>query len=466
MKVHSLITACLAILPGIALGQNISKPNIVVILLDDAGYNDFGFMGKTDIETPNIDKLAACGTIFSDAHVSATVSSPSRAGLLTGRYQQRFGHECNLDDTLGMDPKEKTVADLLKQTGYKTACFGKWHLGSAPEYHPNRRGFDEFYGFLAGGRSYFYRPSADDKPGALSCLQKNGIQQHFGNGYLTDVLSEATIRFIETNKKVPFFIYLSYNAVHTPMEATQEDLDRYKDHPRQKLAAMSFAVDRAIGRVVDKLNKEGLWENTLIFFLSDNGGATINTACNEPLKGCKGNKYEGGHRVPFFVVWGDKLKNSQPYDGLTSSLDICATSVAIAGMEMKQLQAPLDGVNIIPFVSNTQKGVPHKKLFWRKNKAVAMRAGNYKLVQLKDFGTRLYNLKEDPEETIDISQRDKKVYRSMLKEMQHWESGLIAPLWPESDFWLKANYEIHQNLMNNKPIKWDSYKKKSSSGKS
>ena len=253
------------------IAEKTEKPNIIVFLIDDAGYADFGFMGSKDLKTPNIDKLASDGVIFSDAHVSATVSGPSRAGILTGRYQQRFGFECNPgSENNGILLSEVTIANIMKEAKYTTAAFGKWHMGALPGYRPNERGFDYYWGFLSGGRSYFPN-KADDKLNDPHAIYENLKQIKF-DGYLTDRLAEKTAEFIHKNAKQPFFIYWAPNAVHTPMEATAEDLKRFEGHPRQTLAAMTWALDRSIGKIVDQLKKEKLYDNTLMFFLSDNGG--------------------------------------------------------------------------------------------------------------------------------------------------------------------------------------------------
>ena len=377
------------------------KPNVLVILLDDAGYNDFGFMGSKDLKTPNIDALANDGVIFTDAHVSASVSGPSRAGILSGRYQQRCGYECNLGDTLGLGLNEITIADVFRENGYSTACIGKWHQGDAPEYHPNKRGFEHFYGFISGSRSYFYRPDRDDKPGNTHNLQFNGIQQKF-DGYMTDILAENARKYIEehSKKEKPFMMYLAFNAVHTPMEATKEDMKLFEGHKRQKLAAMTWAVDRGIGKVIDKLKETGEYENTLIFFLSDNGGAHNNQSTNYPLKGFKGNKFEGGHRVPFFMVNGSTFKGKYPE--LVSSLDIFATSASFAGIDIKALKNPLDGVNIIPYVNGEKQGTPHDKLFWRKDDMAAMRTKSHKYIRVNGVGEVLYSLENNLSESEDI----------------------------------------------------------------
>lgn len=241
------------------------KPNVLIILIDDAGYHDFGFMGAKDMLTPNIDWLSSQGAVFTDAHVAATVSSPSRACLLTGRYGHRFGYECNLDNSnQGLDLQEQTIGDVFKENGYRTAAIGKWHLGSLEKFHPNQRGFDMFFGMKAGARDYFYNPQRSDRPGDERNLLLNHQQVRF-DGYLTDVFSNKAAEFIKESSQ-PFLLYLAYNAVHTPMQATPEDLKRFEGHPRQKLAAMTFALDRGIGTVINSLKESGKLDNTLIFF--------------------------------------------------------------------------------------------------------------------------------------------------------------------------------------------------------
>lgn len=431
--------------------EKTESPNILIIVLDDAGYNDFGFMGNKDLLTPQIDNLAANGVIFQDAHVSATVSGPSRAGILTGRYQQRCGYECNLGDTLGLGLQETTIGDIFQKNGYATACIGKWHQGDTPEYHPNRRGFDHFYGFIAGGRSYFYNPQKEDKPGNTHNLQFNGRQVKF-DGYMTDILGKAASDYIkEQNKKQkPFMLYVAFNAVHTPMEAVQEDLNRFNGHPRQKLAAMTWAVDRAIGGIVHALKETDEFKNTLIFFLSDNGGAHNNQSSNFPLKGFKGNKFEGGHRVPFFIVYGDRIKGN--YGGLTSSLDILSTAAGVAGIETETLPKPLDGVNLLPYIKGEKTGNPHTELCWRKEDMAAIRMGDHKLIRVKGVGERLYNLKENISETDDIQAQIPHKCKEMNEALEVWEKGLVNPiLWGEG-IWNHVTREIHRNLMENRKV--------------
>ena len=428
------------------------KPNIIVLLADDAGYADFGFMGSMDLKTPNIDKLAANGVIFTDAHVSATVCGPSRAGIMTGRYQQRFGFECNpSSDSFGVDLREFMIASAMKQAGYVTAAFGKWHLGDKPGYRPNERGFDYYWGFLSGSRSYFYDEQNSDKAGDSRAITENRTQVSF-EGYLTDRLGEKAVDFIGQNKEKPFFIYWAPNAVHSPMEAKTEDLDLFEGHPRQKLAAMTWALDRAVGNIVDKLKKEGVLENTLIFFLSDNGGATNNQSTNFPLKGFKGNKFEGGHRVPFFVSWTAGIKGGRTFNGLSSSLDIFASVVDVAKSNLNR-DIILDGVSLLPYLKGEKQGNPHQKLFWRKDKMAALRAGKFKLIKVDKLPSVLYNLAEDLGETDNLSARNPKKLQALTKELEKWEKGTVAPLWTEGPYWDHITWMIHQDLMLNRTVR-------------
>jgi len=425
-------------------------PNIIVILADDAGYADFGFMGG-DIPTPHIDRLAKSGVVFTDAHITATVCSPSRAGLITGRYQQRFGHEANIPPPdLGMDPSEITLGDALKQAGYRTGIIGKWHLGSKDQYHPNSRGFDDFWGFLGGSRSYHFDESRDDAADQEREILHNQSHVNF-QGYLTDEFSSQSLSYIEENKGLPFFLFLSYNAVHTPMHSKKEDLLRFKDHPRAKLAAMTWAMDRGVGMVLDKLEKEDLRDNTLIFFLSDNGGASNNQSSNLPLKGFKGNKFEGGHRTPFILSWPERVPDGGTYDGLSSSLDIFATSLAAAGLDETPGEA-LDGVDLIPHITGIDTTAPHELLFWRKEKMAAVRMGKYKMIRLDDYGFRLYNLEEDLGEMNDLSESQPELLKELISSLEEWETELMTPLWAESEPWQEVTFEIHRALMENREV--------------
>jgi arylsulfatase A-like enzyme len=435
------------------------QPNIIVILLDDAGYADFGFMGSKDLDTPEIDSLAKSGVIFTDAHVSATVCAPSRAGIITGKYQQRFGFEANhtgdkLSGDIGLSDDIVTISDIFQQNNYNTTAIGKWHLGENESDHPNKRGFDDFYGFLAGGRSYFPLKKTNEK----NMLQHNGEKVNF-HGYMTDVLGDYSVKFVEENRDRPFFMYLAYNAVHTPMHAKDEDLAKYSDHPRQYLAAMTWSLDQNIGKLRKKLKELKILDNTLIFFLSDNGGAHNNNSSNGTLKGWKGNKFEGGHRVPFVLSWPDKIKGNRTFDGLTSSLDIFSTSMAAANIKTDSTLL-LDGSNLLSFMKEGQKSNPHKELYWRKLEEAGARIGDHKIIRLDNFGYVMYDLKKDVSETNDISKKDKISFDNLVNKLNSWESKMIAPLWKEDKDWMEVTNHIHQRLMQNKEVLYNTPAKK------
>jgi len=427
------------------------KPNIIVILIDDAGYADFGFMGSKDLQTPNLDLLASSSVIFSDAHVSATVCSPSRAGLLTGKYQQRFGYECNEGEGYtGMDTAQIILPKLLKSQGYKTAAFGKWHVGFNANQHPLAKGFDYYYGFLSGGRSYFYQPNKDDRAGSKNALLENHQQVRF-DGYLTDVLGNKAVEYIQENKHQPFFMYWAPNAVHTPMEATEADMQKFANHPRQKLAAMTYALDRAVGNMVNELKRQGIFENTLIFFLSDNGGAHNNQSINLPLKGFKGNKFEAGHRIPFLVSWPKQLQH-QKYNGLSSSLDIVPTALEAAGFT-KPMHNKLDGVSLLPYLKGKKTTSPHEQLIWRKDAEAAVRYRQFKLIHVKGLDDRLYNLENDPGETKDIHKTEPAIYAKLKSQLLNWEKDKMKPIWREGAIWDTITLMIHDDLMNNRKVR-------------
>ncbi len=435
-------------LAGQAMAESASstaKPNILLILADDAGYYDFGCQGSKEIPTPNVDSIAANGVRFTDGHVSATVCSPSRAGLITGRHQQRFGHEGNCPPHhLGMNVKEKTMGDTLKALGYKTAIFGKWHLGNKKEYYPTNRGFDVFYGMREGSRSYFYSPKGNDKPGDPHGYEHNGKQIKF-EGYFTDELGSRCVDFINENKEQPFFAFLAFNAPHTPMHAKKEHLQMFRDKPRPTLTSMIWSMDENIGRVIKALKKNGQYENTIIWFLSDNGGTPTNRSCNWPLNGYKGNKFEGGHRVPFLMQWPAKIKSGQTFNGLTSSLDIHATALIAAGGKLPA-NRPLDGVDLLPYVTGQKSGNPHQKLFFRKENCAGMRDGDWKLIRVRDINPALFNLGDDIGEKVNLAAKYPERVQNMLNDMDQWEQGLTKPWWSEGG-WLKITRKIHLDIL-------------------
>ena len=428
------------------------KPNIIILLADDLGWADLGYQGSDDIRSPHIDSLAKNGIRFTDGHVSASVCSPSRAGLMTGRYQQRFGHEANSPPpTDGMDLKQVTMADCLQKLGYRTGLIGKWHLGNQDEFYPTRRGFDYFYGLRSGSRSYFYNAQKDDKAGNAKAIEENGQRVKF-DGYLTDVFGQKAINFINAKDDKPFFLFHSFTAPHGPMHATEEDKVLFasiKDTKRRSYAAMIWAMDRAIGKLVDSLKASGKFENTLIWFLSDNGGATGNASINLPLAGHKGIKFEGGTRVPFFAHWPRQFKEPKEFEPMMISLDIMATSLAAAGAKDKDLKG-LDGVNLLPFIQGEKATPPHQNLYWHKLWFSAMRDGPWKLIYVQDYGYALYNLEEDLSESKNLIQSEKKRSDQMITQLNEWKAELEKPRWDEAQVWFRTHSKNHIRIIEGK----------------
>ncbi|MDG1874033.1 MAG: sulfatase [Mariniblastus sp.] len=458
MNHFRLLTLVLLVVTGIyhvPPARADEKPNILLILADDLGYQDLGFQGSPEIKSPNLDQLAENGIRFTDGHVTASVCSPSRAGLMTGRYQQRFGHEANVPPTPhGMDLDETTLAQRLQQAGYRTGIVGKWHLGNLDTQYPTARGFDYFYGLREGSRSYFYKPEKDDKPGNFHGIEENGKQVKF-DGYLTDVLGDKAIEFIKRKSEKPFFLYLSFTAPHGPMHGTEEDIARFsqiQNKKRRTYAAMVWAMDRAIGKVLKELEEQGIADNTMIWFLSDNGGATGNASVNLPLAGHKGIKFEGGIRVPFIMHWKKKFPSGhQTFTPMVSALDILPTCVAAAGVELKaESTRPIDGVDLLPFLSATNKTPPHEKLYWHKLWFSAMRHGPWKLIYVQDYGYALYNLDRDPRELKNLANTEKQRLEEMKLSLNSWKAEMIEPQWSENKVWFKTHSKNHIRIIEGK----------------
>lgn len=444
-------TAFLLILLGLTFGlqscekNENNKPNIIIILADDLGYEDLGFQGSKRITTPHLDRLAMGGVRFTDGHVSASVCSPSRAGLMTGRYQQRFGHEANVPPRPhGMDTQERTIAQALKEQGYTTACFGKWHLGDEDHHYPTVRGFDHFYGLREGSRSYWYDETKSDKPNDPHGIEHNGIQVKF-EGHLTDRLGDQTVKFLNENKDQPFFAYLSFTAPHGPLESKPEDMEALGTD--DNYLGLIYGMDRNIGKVVNALEKNDLMENTIIWFLSDNGGIGP-TYSNYPLGGLKGFKFEGGHRVPFILYWKGHVTAGQDYDQMITSLDIYPTSLAAAGGSLEQTR-PLDGVDLLPFINNEKKGIPHQQLYWRKLDCAAIRDGNWKLIRVDDYGYALYNLEEDISEANDLSNKMPEKVDELKNKFEKWEQDKMEPIWGEGEIYKYMRYNYHTERFKN-----------------
>ena len=451
MKKIILIFGCVSILLSCS-SKTDSKPNVIIILADDAGYSDFGFMGSDEIKTPNLDQLALDGVTFNNAYVSASVCSPSRAGLLTGMYQQRFGHECNLDSDVNnsFDPNQITIAEALKTEGYSTGLIGKWHLGDKKQNHPLNNGFDYFWGFISGARNYFYDPNEVNR-NSIRNVVENYSQTKF-DGYLTDVLGDKAISFIDKNYQSnnPFFLFLSFNAPHTPMHAKKEVLEKFKDNPRKVYASMMWSMDEAIGNVIESLKENNQYDNTIIYFLSDNGAAMSNDASPFPFKGWKGNQYEGGIKTPMIMTWKNKIKSNTQFDGFISALDIFKTSLEVSNVN-KDLMIKADGKNIMNHLNDNT--IINENLFWRKDKMATVRSGNYKLIRLNDTSTVLYNIENNYFEDIDLKMKELYVHDSLLNMLSKWEMSLIDPNWIENKNWNVVTEMIYQDLMANRDIR-------------
>jgi len=426
------------------------KPNLIVILTDDQGYADVGFNGSKEIFTPNIDRIAYEGARFTSGYVSYPVCGPSRAGLLTGRYQDRFGFVGNptIDPTVanaGIPASEKNIAEVLNPAGYKSAILGKWHMGTHPDLHPNKRGFDHFFGFLSGGHQYFAEELTLNDLSEVSkkwewyrtrLLRNN--KRVDTTEYLTDELSNEAVRFIEKEKDNPFFLYLSYNAPHAPLQATQEYLDRYphiKNKRRKTYAAMVSAVDDGVGKVLASLKKHGIDENTIIFFLSDNGGPlSKNASDNGVLRGGKTDPFEGGVRVPFAMRWPGIIKAGTDYHKPVSSLDILATIVDEAKVDISN-NKPLDGTNLVPYLTGKKQGQPHDVLFWRSyTKWVASRRGDSKLITRKGKSV-IYDLDKDISEENNLYMKNDKKHQAQQLEIINWTKELKGPTFPRLGSW-------------------------------
>jgi arylsulfatase A-like enzyme len=425
--------------------QSKRRPNILVIVADDMGYADIGVHGSRDIPTPNIDRLARQGIRFTDAYVSGPYCSPTRAGLLTGRYQQRFGHEFNagLGSQLGLPLSETTIADRLKAAGYRTALFGKWHLGMLEKFHPMQRGFETFFGFLGGGHSYL-----DVGTGRASIM--DGTATATSIDYLTDALADRATAYIKQHASEPFFLYLAFNAVHTPMHVTEKYLARFpniQDQQRRTYAAMLSAMDDGIGKTLATLREHNLEQDTLVIFFSDNGGptmatTTVNGSSNAPLRGSKRTTWEGGIRVPFIIQWRDRLPAGRIDRRPIIQLDVLPTVLAAAGVEADK-SAAFDGVNLLPFLTSKTQSSPHDTLYWRLGGMMAIRRGNWKLVKSREgafvdrdpgvlsdlAGAELFNLADDIGETKNLAGTQSDKVKELGSAWQQWNKQLAKPLW-------------------------------------
>ncbi|MDG1729308.1 MAG: sulfatase-like hydrolase/transferase [Algibacter sp.] len=460
-KVYAILLFCLAESQTFIAqtNQNKKKPNIIVIFTDDHGYADLGVQGQLDdIKTPHIDAMAEAGVRMTSGYITAPQCTPSRAGLLTGRYQQRFGLDENGTIPLPLD--EVLIPTRLKEAGYITGMTGKWHLEpnhiekdwikeNMPElagkklnprdipfskklaYMPSERGFDDCF----QGEMIRYWVNYD--------LKGNSIEkQHFiDKRFRLDVQTEAALTFIDRNYETPFFFYLSYFGPHVPLEATKKYLDRFPgDMPerRRHALAMLSAIDDGVGAIRSSLEKYGILDDTIIFFISDNGaplkikkedlpisfkGGAWDGSLNDPYIGEKGMLSEGGIRIPYIISWPKRLPKGKIYDRPVSSLDVAATSIAVAGLSKSK---QLDGVNIIPFLEGKKTGDPHEALYWRFWNQGAIREGNMKYLKAgeREF---LFDVSGDLHESKNLINKYPKLVSKMRAKLEKWANGLQKP---------------------------------------
>ncbi len=413
------------------------KPNILVIVSDDQGYADVGFNGGKAVPTPHLDALAASGVRCTSGYVSHPFCSPTRAGLLTGRYQQRFGHENNpaydpADAVAGLPLTEKLLPQFLQEAGYRTGWIGKWHLGATPAHTPWARGFQQTYGFIGGGHS-FSGWAIDVKKEYNVPLTRDGQATTEVPAHLTEAFGKEAVAFIRRNAGAPWMLYLAFNAPHTPHMPTNEREKQFadvKDPVRRKCLAQISLMDDAIGEVTRALADSGQAQDTLIFFFTDNGGTPPSLgADNTPLRGYKGYVYEGGVRVPFVISWPARLKAGSTYDRPVSSLDVTATALSLAGVTFPS-ERRLDGVNLIPYLRGETQAAPHANLFWRTGggQSYAVRSGDWKLVRNRKQPDELYDLSTDIGEAKDLASARPEVVAKLSADLSAWDKELVAPL--------------------------------------
>jgi arylsulfatase A-like enzyme len=424
LSILAILSGGLPLTPAVVAAD---KPNVIIFYADDLGWGETGAQGNTQIPTPHIDSIATNGVRCTQGYVAATYCSPSRAGLLTGRYPTRFGHEFNrVANVSGLDLKETTLADRLHTLGYKTACVGKWHLGDGPEYRPTKRGFDEFFGTLAN--TPFFHPTK-----FVDSRVSNEVQPVTDDDfYTTDEYAKRSVDWLEKQKGSPWFLYLPFNAQHAPLQAPQKYLDRFPnitEPKRQLFAAMMSSMDDAIGEVLGKVKALGQEENTIVFFIGDNGGPTQGTTSqNGPLRGFKMTTFEGGPRVPYFVQWKGNLPAGKTYDFPVMNLDVLPTVITAAGGKVDP-SWKLDGVDLVPYLTGSNASRPHETLYWRFGEQWAVRQGDWKLVVSKGGSGQpeLYNLASDISESKNLAKEESAKANELQQLWNTWSTEQAKP---------------------------------------
>lgn len=458
----AIFTVCVAAQPSEARGEqrNSEKPNVLIILTDDMGYGDLSCFGSNQISTPNIDALAADGVRCTSGYVSGAVCSPSRAGLMTGRYQNRFGHEHNIvgakdyfvQEQIGLPVSEVTMADRLKALGYHTACVGKWHLGGKqPEHHPNSRGFDYYFGRFKG---HGYFPTVEKQ----QIYRQREPVTSIDVPYTTDWYTVEAIQFIDrVPEGEPWFLYLAHDTPHTPLQAKKEDLDKFshiENKNRRTMLAMQHCLDENIGKLVQHLKDTGRYDNTLIVFFSDNGGIVngTNQSINAPLRGQKSLFLEGGVRVPFIFTWPDgNLPVGSTYTEPFISLDLVPTFLSAAGSpwqlkDGREGKKIYDGVDLLPYLRGERGNEhPHETLYWRiTHRGAGIRDGDWKLVRTPHMPPQLYDLSDDVSEVKDLANEQPDRVFTLMRKLAAWEESFEdTPRWFSSNSWKRKNRTLY-----------------------
>jgi arylsulfatase A-like enzyme len=436
-----------------ALPAKEARPNFVLIVADDLGYGDLGIHGSLQIPTPNIDRIAKEGILFTNGYASSTVCAPSRAGLLTGKHQAGFGFTDNLagnqpgydPEYLGLPVNQTTVADQLKKLGYTNGIIGKWHLGAAPKFHPLKRGFDECWSFMGGGHDYYSaKEDGVDLESPISCNYKRPAAVT----YLTDDIGDESVAFVKRHAGSPFFLYAAFNAPHSPMQALEKDLQLFNnitDKMRQTYCAMVYRLDQNVGKILRAIQEQGLEKNTVVIFISDNGGpanSISNGSINAPLRGQKTTLLEGGIRVPFFMKWPAKISPGQTLNDPVSTLDLCPSFIAAAG-GTASVPDQYSGVNLLPYLMGERERKPHTAFVWNYTVGTAIREGEWKLIRLPDRLPMLYNLSADIAEQHDISLQNPDKTKLLLQKLGNWELNLPYPLFREPVDWKKRHLSYY-----------------------